>query len=185
MSLPNIGADKREMSPYAAPDDFFRVFSEDINAFYQLSFLLTGDHIKAERCLLAGLETCFGAKYIFKDWIHSWAKRTLIQNAICELGPRSSAARFFIPAVTALNPRNYLTETTETNAILSLDDFDRFVFIMSVLENLSLHECALLLTCSRQEIRLARNRAILRLVASECSTRSAEPRVDDMRATNL
>ena len=70
MSLPNIGADKREMSPYATPDDFFRVFSEDINAFYQLSFLLTGDHIKAERCLLAGLETCFGAKYMWKRKLH-------------------------------------------------------------------------------------------------------------------
>ena len=185
MSLPNSGADKWDMSPYATLDDFCRVFGEDINALYQLSFLLAGDHAEAERCLLAGLESSFGAKYIFKDWIHSWAKRTIIQNAICELGPRSSAARFSIPAVTALKPRNHLTETAETSAILALDDFDRFVFIMSVLENLSLHECALLLTCSRQEIRLARNRAILRLVGAESATHSAGLRVDDMRATNL
>jgi DNA-directed RNA polymerase specialized sigma24 family protein len=44
--------------------------------------------------------------------------------------------------------------------LLSLRDFDRFVFVMSVLERYSEHECALLLGCTPPDVREARTRAL-------------------------
>ena len=42
--------------PYASSDDFRRVFDEDMNSLYLLSFLLTADREKAEQCFVSGLE---------------------------------------------------------------------------------------------------------------------------------
>ena len=49
------------------------------------------------------------------------------------------------------------------SAVLGLGDFERFVFVISVLEHYSEHECALLLSCSSKEIREARARALKEL----------------------
>jgi len=49
---------------------------------------------------------------------------------------------------------------------LSLEDFERFVFIMSVLEHFSDHDCALLLDCSVREILESRARALRELMVS-------------------
>jgi hypothetical protein len=47
--------------------------------------------------------------------------------------------------------------------ILSLGVFERFVFVMSVLEGQSDGDCALALRCSRSEVTMARMLAIERL----------------------
>ena len=52
------------------------------------------------------------------------------------------------------------------DAVLRLEDFERFVFIMSVLEHYSAHDCALLLDCPAREIREARTRALKELLNS-------------------
>jgi DNA-directed RNA polymerase specialized sigma24 family protein len=52
------------------------------------------------------------------------------------------------------------------DAVLGLEDFERFVFIMSVLEHYSEHDCALLLGCSVREIREGRTRALKELADS-------------------
>jgi hypothetical protein len=40
---------RNEPNPYATREEFNNVFHEDMNGLYQLSFLLTGDHEKAEK----------------------------------------------------------------------------------------------------------------------------------------
>jgi hypothetical protein len=45
-------------------------------------------------------------------------------------------------------------------SILSLDDFERFVFVMSILEEQSDEECAVLLRCSRNDVFMARLLAV-------------------------
>jgi hypothetical protein len=47
---------------------------------------------------------------------------------------------------------------------LRLEDFERFVFIMSVLEHYSEHDCVFLLGASGREIRQARGRAFRELM---------------------
>ena len=50
--------------------------------------------------------------------------------------------------------------------MLGLADFERFVFVLCVLERYREHECALLLGCSASEVRDARTRAIEELASS-------------------
>src|SRR5436309_12742437 len=78
-------APHKEANVYASREDFHTIFNEDLRQLYQLSFLLTRDPAKAERCLVVGLEDCVRENRVFRDWAHSWAKRVIVQNAIREL----------------------------------------------------------------------------------------------------
>ena len=51
----------------------------------------------------------------------------------------------------------------EIDAVLRLADFDRFVFVIFVLEHHSEHDCALLVGCSARDIREGRTRALKEL----------------------
>lgn len=157
---------------YAMRDDFCRVFTKERDNLYGLLFLLTKDHTKAETCFVAGLEDCMTANQVFKDWAHSWAKRALIQQAIRELKPQ--------PDRQAPSPSHGVAEAIHLIAliadpklqaamagVLALDKFERFVFVMSVLERYSDHECSLLLSCASQDIREARSRALEQIAADD------------------
>src|ERR1700744_4269883 len=75
---------------YATRDDFLKIFDENLNGLYQLAFLLTGDHQKAEGCFVAGLEDCVKESRVFREWARTWAKRVIVKNAIRELHPQAS-----------------------------------------------------------------------------------------------
>ena len=51
-------APQKEANVYASREDFHTIFNDDLKQLYQLSFLLTRDPAKAERCLVVGLEDC-------------------------------------------------------------------------------------------------------------------------------
>ena len=65
-------------SQYATRDDFPKIFDEDLNGLYQLSFLLTGSHQKGERCFVAGIENCVKENRVFREWARAWAKRVIV-----------------------------------------------------------------------------------------------------------
>jgi hypothetical protein len=75
-------------APYASRDDFRRVFHEETDSLYRLAFLLTADSEKAEQCLVSGLEDSVNGSAVFKEWTHSWARRTIFQNAVRTINPR-------------------------------------------------------------------------------------------------
>lgn len=157
---------KRETNPYAIHEDFHAIFNESLDELYQLCFLLTRDHGTAERCLVGGLEDCVTSNRIFRDWAHSWAKRVIVQNAIRELKPRPNHSNSPISGATFPDAKQLLTDPGldfEMDAVFRLEDFERFVLIMSVLEHYSEHDCALLLGCSSREIREGRARALQEL----------------------
>jgi DNA-directed RNA polymerase specialized sigma24 family protein len=58
----------------------------------------------------------------------------------------------------------FASEHFEFGSVLGLWDFERFVFVMAVLEQYSDHKCALLLGCSLGQVRTARVQAISRLM---------------------
>jgi len=142
---------------------------ENLNAFYQLSFLLTRDHEKAERCFEAGIEHLVRGKRAFNQRAHSWAKRTIVESAIRELKPRLRQSNFY-PLPSAFPYAGDLSSTPrgrfEPEAILALRDFERIVFVLSVLDRYSLEDCAGLLGCSVSESRQARTHALQELVSS-------------------
>lgn len=165
-----------ENGEYASCEDFRRVFEEDLHGLYQLSFLLTGDAQKAERCFVAGLKDCVKDSRVFREWARTWAKRVIVKNAIRELHPQSnhfnSSAR--VPIV--FSPNRQLSGPSghfDTDAVSGLADFERFVFVLCVLERYREHECALLLGCSDSEVREARTQAIGQF--ANCRSGSSNP----------
>jgi hypothetical protein len=149
---------------YATIEDFYRVFNEGVNELYQLSFLLTADHRIAEVCFVAGLEESVTSNRVFKDWARSWAKRVIIQNAIRELKPYPPFVSS--SSSTALHSTGELPKEDQhfkLDWILSLADFHRFVFVMSVLEHYSDRDCAILLGCSPRQVEEARVRGFQQL----------------------
>ncbi len=144
-------------TPYASRDDFCRIFYEETDELYQLSFLLTGDHEKGEQCFVSGLENSVKGNRVFKEWARSWARRAIIQCAARVINPRPMEEA---PPSSSNRSGNALAvEQGEIAAILELRPFDRFVYIMSVLERYSDQDCSILLGCGRQDVVAARLRA--------------------------
>ena len=82
----------KDVNAYATAADFCAIFKAHSDDLYQLAFLLTADHEKAEQCFVAGLEDSVTENHVFKDWAHAWAKRATLRNAVRELRPRPPAA---------------------------------------------------------------------------------------------
>jgi DNA-directed RNA polymerase specialized sigma24 family protein len=157
-------------SEYATPEDLCRVFTENLESLYQLSLLLTGDLEKAEQCFIAGLEDAVNANAPFKDWARSWARRVIVKNAIHLLQPHPGTTG---SSIASLEKRSAL------ESLVALEGFERFVFVMSVLERYSEKECSVLLGCSLQEIRTARIRALEQLASSMTLMERESERIND------
>lgn len=159
---------RSEPNPYATREDFIGVFHEDMDELYQLAFLLTADHAKAEKCFVSGIEDCVKENRVFREWARSWAKRVIVENAIRELKPRPSRPEFSA-AATVFSHSEEPSATAghfDLDRVVRLEDFERFVVVMSVLERYSEHECALLLGCSVLQVREGRRRALEKLPVS-------------------
>lgn len=152
-----------ESTQYAAAADFCRIFEKDMNRLYRLSFLLTGDRALAEKCFVSGLEDARNSNPVFKEWADSWARRTIIRNAIQLIAPRAVDDREQVAIAEEMAAR---VEPAELAAVLALPAFERFVFVMSVLERYSEQECSLLLGCTRADVVAARSRALRQLGAA-------------------
>jgi DNA-directed RNA polymerase specialized sigma24 family protein len=172
-----IRTGKDSANECATREDFSRVFTENLNGLYQLAYILTGDDEKAQQCFIAGLEDSVQANNVFKDWALSWAKRTIIKNAIRALQLQPADAGSSLPA-SVVSDKNKLRIIRdghlEIDSVLALEDFERVVFVMTVLERYSDHESALLIGCSIEEIQAARICALEEIAHLGCSDSSLE-----------
>ena len=180
----------KEADVYASREDFHTIFNEDSKQLYQLSFLLTRDTAKSERCLVFGLEDCVRENRVFREWARSWAKRVIVQNAIREMKPRPIHSNSRLSEVISSDIDQLLSVPDRPFAledVLNLEDFERFVFIMSVLDRYSDHDCLLLLGCSVREILEARARAFRKLANSSqlrsCQARPLPQEIERLRPT--
>jgi DNA-directed RNA polymerase specialized sigma24 family protein len=147
---------------YASSGDFRRIFHEETDSLYRLSFLLTADREKAEKCFVSGLEDSLNGSPVFKEWAHSWARRAIIQNAVRVINPRPMEER--TPSSFNSNGKTMTAEQAEIaavlEAVLDLGPFERFVYVMSVLERYSDQDCSVLLGCAQRDVIAARIRAL-------------------------
>ncbi len=152
-------------SPYASCADFRRIFDEDMNSLYLLAFLLTADREKAEQCFVSGLEDAVEGNPVFKEWARSWARRTIIQNAVRVIKPRPAdgTGRSSSAPVDGTDKTFPAEQPLEIAGVLGLEPFERFVYVMTVLEHYGDHECSLLLGCARRDVLAARSRALQQL----------------------
>jgi len=147
---------------YATSADFCQIFDKDMSSLYLLSLLLTGDHKKAEECFVAGLENAVDRNRVFKDWARGWARRVIIQNALRTVDPHPKKESILNSASIEANDKT-AAERPEIAAVLGLQAFDRFVFVMSVLEDYSDHDCSILLGSTRRDVLAARVRALRKI----------------------
>jgi DNA-directed RNA polymerase specialized sigma24 family protein len=149
---------------YTNSGDFCRIFAEEMDSLYLLAYLLTADSDKAEQCFVAGIGDCVEGNAVFKEWARSWARRTVIRNAIRLVNPGQEMTRsrpLEFPAKHLAISRVQLAP--ELEAILKLNSLERFAFVMLVLEGFSYQDCSILLGCSRQTVVNARQRALQKL----------------------
>ena len=154
----------------AGSSDFCRIYVEQMNSLYLLSLLLTADPQKAEQCFLSGFEESVSNNSVFKERAYLWARRSIIFHAIRLLCPRPNGENESNEArLSALIGKASREIHAELQAhpnfarIVRLKAFERFVFIMSILEKYSDQECSLLLGCFRRDVTNARTAAIRRL----------------------
>jgi len=167
------------VTQYATGADFCRIFKNDMNRLYLLSFLLTADDSTAQQCFVLGLEDSKRSNPVFKGWAESWARRMIITNAIRVIQPRPDET-ISGPVSTrqrvAINRENGAAALPKEIAnILELPDFDRFVFVLRVLEGYSDRECSLLLGCTVSDLSTARVR-IFQEMATSADLRDKELR---------
>ena len=180
------GGDAPAADQYATSEDFDRIFTEDMDRLHQLSFLLTRDQEKAEKCFVTGLEDSVKSNPVFREWARSWAKRNIIQSAIRELKPGAKRGNSF-SSVTAF-PYVGVSDSRDRHfaldSVLKLEDFERFVFVMSILEHYSDYDCTLLLGCTRRDIEEARTRALAHLTDSRLTVSSSKTHCEEVQEIN-
>jgi DNA-directed RNA polymerase specialized sigma24 family protein len=151
---------------YATRKDFEQVFTESMSGLHLLAYLLTADKEKAEECFVGGLADSIRGNPVFREWAHSWSRRSIIKRAISMIRPAPEAANLSgdESSITQAASSDCLTLA---GSVTSLAPFSRFVFVMAVLEGYSTVECALLLSTTRQSVMNASAQAI-RYVTSLC-----------------
>lgn len=153
---------RQESSSYATRRDFCQIFEKNMPPLYLLSFLLTADQAAAEQCFVGGLDIAQEGNLVFKEWAESWARRTIILNAVRMIRPRLISEN--TPVASGRQSGSYrASDQPEIAGIVALRTFERFVFVMSVLEGYSDHECSLHLNCTVGDVRAARTRALEQL----------------------
>jgi hypothetical protein len=147
-------------TPYVTVSDLLRTFNEEMHSLYLLSFLLTADHDKADKCLVSAMGECVEGNGELMGWPLSWTRGAVLRHAIQMIKPAPEHTDYvsFISLKRSATP----AESKPFASILLLDTFERFVFVMSILEEQSDEDCAILLRCSRRDIMMARVLALKR-----------------------
>ena len=149
---------------YALDDDFKQLFVRESSSLFQLSFQLTADANRAERCLTLALENCLSGNAICKDFVRVWARRMIIRNAIhLLLGIDRDTCNATGSELPLCFGEVREEELSKSLAVFQLTDFDRMVYVICVLEHLSIQDCALLLRRAPKDVHEAVARAIDRV----------------------
>jgi hypothetical protein len=149
----------------ATATDFCEIFTEEMHSLYLLSFLLTADKDKAEQCFIGGLGECVEEIGAFMEWSRLWARRAIIKQAILMMRPAPEDKDHW-SSISTEGPATAPNHEPFA-AVLSLCAFERFVFVLSILEGQSDGDCLSLLSCSRREVVIAREFALMFLVTTD------------------
>jgi hypothetical protein len=146
---------------YARHSDFCDVFKNDTKPLYLLAFVLTANYKQSEQCFVSTVEEAFKEQAVFKEWARSWVRRRLIENAIEIVSPAS--ARNVQKRDLWGAGQQEIQREFEIDAVTQLAPFERFVFVMAILERYSNWDCSLLLECTVNQVVDARMKALRRL----------------------
>lgn len=174
----NRRSPRQHASEYATRADFQKIFSDDMAGLHLLAYLLTADRQTAEQVFLSGLEDSIHGNPVFRQWARSWSQRAIIKRAIRALAPSPKDPQGAVPPASSDTGNTELDELVA--AVVTLNTFQRFVFVLSVLEGYSTTECATLLTCTMGDVVLAKTQSLKAVAAS----RQLEPSVPEIRVAS-
>jgi hypothetical protein len=173
---------RERATEYATCKDFRQIFSEDMAGLHLLAYLLTADSVKAEQCFVAGLEDSIHGNPVFRQWARAWSKRAIIQNAIKVMSPAGQQSADQGMAAASQNGNG--SDNPLVAMVTRWATFERFIFVMSVLEGYSLRECSTLLACSDHAVMSAKSQLLQRL-AGHPSQAGANSALDKSPWTSL
>jgi DNA-directed RNA polymerase specialized sigma24 family protein len=156
---------RQQMNEYATQSDFQKIFSEDMAGLHLLAYLLTADSPTAEQVFVAGLEDSIHGNPVFRQWARSWSQRAIIKRAIKAVSPSPREPR--MASLTAQPQTGKPDLDMLVQALGKLGAFERFVFVLSVLEGYSVSECATLLACTLRDVVSARAVALKEMAAAQ------------------
>jgi len=147
----------------ATCEDFRKLFIENMENMYLLSFLLTGNRDEAEQCFVEGLDECVAGISVFREWIDFWARSTIIRQALRMTAAHPGSLRG-APSLVESAAEGVLSKASlqriALTRVLALEDSERSVFVLAILEGYSTQTCARLLAVSQKEVLEARARAL-------------------------
>jgi hypothetical protein len=149
----------------AGVTDYAEIFLDQMNCLYLLSFLVTADRHLAERCFSKALDEYVEARGGFLEWAKQEGRRAVLRHAVQIIRPvpKETYDRPFYG-----NARPLVSAAHQPFvAITSLGAFERFVFVMSVIEALPQEECAARLNCSMEDVAIGRELAGMIIAAED------------------
>ena len=150
-AVPGIAEGSRNRAAIGAAE----MWLDEITELYLLAFILTADKETAEQCVLDSVDGYLDSGAVsLVDWVKSDGRHAAITSAVKRLKPRVKASySWTVPdgtrAVSAPSHQPFAV-------ITALGTFERFVYVLSVLEGYDEEECADVLQCHRAEVVAAR-----------------------------
>ncbi|HTV15349.1 MAG TPA: sigma-70 region 4 domain-containing protein [Acidobacteriaceae bacterium] len=127
--------------------EFADSWIDEVSKLYLLSFLLTADKALAEQCFSGAMDEYVGSSaLVASDWVWGHGKAAVVRRAVQLIRPVPKSVHCWSFA----DGRRPLLSAAHQpfSAITLLGAFERFVFVLSVLEGYSVEECATMLDCS-------------------------------------
>jgi len=160
-----------------------------VAALYQLAFLMTGDRARSLDVALEAIGYGDGTDTFFSSWMLAWSQRLVIAKALAGIRDDLAASarrtaslsieQFALPSRGRLfDPDADGAETQIENALLAIDAFPRCAFLLTVLEQISAEDAAVLLDVDRGLVRKGRIIGLRELTRNLASMESWAYRAD-------
>lgn len=154
---------------YTTAEEFCSIFNRSVDRHYLLALLLTCSESKALECVVLALEDCQKAQ-VFKPWADSWARLSVIDRAMKIMGIGSHDSLEVDPYKQPLD-----RIPSELASVMKLRTFQRFVYVLTVLEKYSIRDVAILMKRSKREVMEVQQEALVSVSGSEVPTGSTPP----------
>jgi hypothetical protein len=151
-------------STYVTQEDWYDLFIKAADSFFVLSFLLTANHEEAEQCIESAREDCVDGVPVFQESARAWARRAIVRNAIRLMANRCNPLEEMTGEAHRKSDSTSLVDVPCAK-VLTLEDFERIVYVLTVHERYSEQECSCLLGSSCRNVREARMRALQQIAA--------------------
>jgi hypothetical protein len=124
---------------------------DEMAELYLLAFMLTADKVMAEQCVLDAMDEYLNSNDLsLIDWVKNKGRHAVIERAVQRATPKVKAVyTWSVPGGT----RASISSSHQPFAVITaLSAFERFVYVLTVLEGYQVDECADVLQCLPAEV---------------------------------